>query len=355
MNRFRLGVSLVVAAAALAACGGGSNTGSSTATPAAADSRSTALGKMTAPVAASVDPRLTAAKGKVDVWVQLDVSSVARARALLNKGQPGRARALGSAAGEGSAMAAAMVAQRASVMAQQAATADRLSALGAKELGRVQVAHNAIAVTIDASLLPELAKLPGVARVRPVIHYEKHLGETVPYVGGSAVQASGKDGTGVRVAVLDSGIDYTHKNLGGSGSAADYAAATAIPAAIPGRPVPHRQGGRRLRLHRLCLAERSAHRRPEPDRRWARRWPRHARGGHHRGQEPGRYAQGHGTGCRALRGQGLFERQHQLQRHRPAEGHGLRARPRTATRPPTTPSMSSTCRWAAVTARSKTT
>lgn len=233
MNRFRLGVSLVIAAAALAACGGGGSPGSSTATPAAADSRATALNRMTAPVAASVDPRLRAATGKVDVWVQLDVNSVARARALLNQGESGRARALHAPAGEGSTIAAAMVAHRASVMAQQAATAARLSALGATELGRVQVAHNAIAVTIDAALLPELARLPGVLRVRPVIHYEKHLGQTVPYVGGAAAQTAGHDGTGVRVAVLDSGIDYTHRNLGGSGLVADFTTATANPAAIP--------------------------------------------------------------------------------------------------------------------------
>ncbi len=233
MNRFRLGVSFIVVAAALAACGGGSNTASSTAAPAAAGSRATALGLMKAPDGVSVDPRLATAKGKVDVWVQLDQNSVARARALFNKGESGRAHALSARSGEGNAMAAAMVAQRVSILAQQAATADRMSALGAKELGRVQVAHNAIAVTIDAALLPELAKLPGVVRVRPVINYEMHLTDTVPYVGGTAVQTSGKDGTGVRVAVLDSGIDYTHKNLGGSGTPADWAAATANPAVIP--------------------------------------------------------------------------------------------------------------------------
>ena len=232
MNHFRLGVSSIAVAAVLAACGGGNNE-SSTAAPAAADGRAAALREMTAPLAAAVDRRLTAAKGKVDVWVQLDVNAVARARALFNKGESGRARALGARAGEGSAVAAAMVAQRASVMAQQAATADRLTALGAKELGRVQIAHNAIAVTVDAARLPELAKLPGVVRVRPVIHYEMHLSETVPYVGGAAVQAGGTDGTDVRVAVLDSGIDYTHKNLGGSGLAADYATATSNPAVVP--------------------------------------------------------------------------------------------------------------------------
>jgi minor extracellular serine protease Vpr len=46
----------------------------------------------------------------------------------------------------------------------------------------------------------------------------------VPYIGASAVQASGFTGKGIKVAVLDSGVDYTHAALGGSGDPADYAA-----------------------------------------------------------------------------------------------------------------------------------
>jgi subtilisin family serine protease len=49
------------------------------------------------------------------------------------------------------------------------------------------------------------------------------LSETVPYIGASAVQDTGFDGSGIKVAVLDSGIDYTHSALGGSGDPADYA------------------------------------------------------------------------------------------------------------------------------------
>jgi subtilisin family serine protease len=64
-----------------------------------------------------------------------------------------------------------------------------------------------------------------VLAVRPVIDYSIELSETVPYIGATAVQNLGFTGAGVRVAVLDSGIDYTHRNLGGSGSAADYTAA----------------------------------------------------------------------------------------------------------------------------------
>jgi hypothetical protein len=58
--------------------------------------------------------------------------------------------------------------------------------MGARELGRVETAHNAIAVRIDASQLARVAALPGVQRVRPVIHYSLNLEQTVPYVGGGA-------------------------------------------------------------------------------------------------------------------------------------------------------------------------
>jgi len=53
------------------------------------------------------------------------------------------------------------------------------------------------------------------------------LATTTAYVGADTVRARvpSIDGTGVRVAVLDSGIDFTHKNLGGAGTVAAYLAA----------------------------------------------------------------------------------------------------------------------------------
>ena len=58
--------------------------------------------------------------------------------------------------------------------------------------------------------------------MRPLHDYRLDLSETVPYIGATAVQNAGFDGTGVRVAVLDTGIDYTHKFLGGPGTVAAY-------------------------------------------------------------------------------------------------------------------------------------
>src|SRR3989454_12824060 len=97
--------------------------------------------------------------------------------------------------------------------------------LGGRELGRVSKALNAVMVSIDAARIQDIAALPGVRTIRPLINYQLDLSETVPYIGASAVQAAGFDGPGIRVAVLDSGIDYTHAFFGGAGTAAAYTAA----------------------------------------------------------------------------------------------------------------------------------
>lgn len=116
-------------------------------------------------------------------------------------------------------------AQKPKVAAQQAKVVRSLKALdkGARQIATTKVALNAVFVRADAEALVELAADPNVVSINRVRNYELDLSETVPYIGGSAVQAAGFDGTGVKVAVLDSGIDYTHAALGGSGNPADFA------------------------------------------------------------------------------------------------------------------------------------
>lgn len=108
------------------------------------------------------------------------------------------------------------------VQSKQDLLISNVRSLGGQELGRVSKALNAVAVSIDASKLSEIAALPNVQKITVVRNYELDLGETVPYIGAAAVQSAGFDGSGVSVAVLDSGIDYTHKNFGGPGTAAAY-------------------------------------------------------------------------------------------------------------------------------------
>ena len=73
-------------------------------------------------------------------------------------------------------------------------------------------------VEIDADSLGVLAADPNVLSIHRIANYELTLLETVPYIGGSAVHDAGYTGEGVRVAILDSGVDYTHANLGGPGT-----------------------------------------------------------------------------------------------------------------------------------------
>lgn len=223
-----------MAAAILSACGGGDGTGESSA------------GSGAAPVAPAhpvltdgaglktLDRRLAILHGPVEVWVSLDESSVAafagERQSALKAASQDRSRAKSTALSSArSALAADAHVQRKRVSAQQDDIADRLKALGATELGRVQLSHNAIAMRIDASALPQLATLAGVVKVRPVGRYQLALSDTVPYVGAAAAQSAGYDGHGVRVAVIDTGIDYTHYNLGGAGTSQAYAAAYSSP------------------------------------------------------------------------------------------------------------------------------
>ena len=72
-----------------------------------------------------------------------------------------------------------------------------------------------------------------------VSNYSQDLSETVPYIGGDTAHALGARGQGMRVAVIDSGVDYTHAALSGPGTQAAYEAAWAPipPAGSPAIPV----------------------------------------------------------------------------------------------------------------------
>jgi minor extracellular serine protease Vpr len=122
---------------------------------------------------------------------------------------------------------------------KQDAVMAQVAALGGVELGRVSKAHNALVVSVNASALQAIHGISGVVAVRPVSDYQvssapvPDLATTDAYVGAASVQGSGFTGQGIRVAMLDTGIDYTHYNLGGSGNVADYNAALAVASGTP--------------------------------------------------------------------------------------------------------------------------
>ena len=96
-------------------------------------------------------------------------------------------------------------------------------------LADYQVAYNGIKVRIDRSKLGELGQLPGVTAVRALQLMEPDNVRGVPLIGTPAVWdgLAGLHGESIKVAVIDTGIDYTHANFGGPGTMAAYNAANA--------------------------------------------------------------------------------------------------------------------------------
>lgn len=84
---------------------------------------------------------------------------------------------------------------------------------------------NAVLAEVDTEVLPEVARLAQVVTIRPVVNHQLALARTVPAIGGATAHAAGATGEGIRVAILDSGVDYTHRNLGGPGTLEAYTAA----------------------------------------------------------------------------------------------------------------------------------
>lgn len=116
-------------------------------------------------------------------------------------------------------------AQAARIDAEQAAFRRRLRALGATELSRMRVGANGIRMRVNAAELEALKELPGVSSVgRVTVHYMDNA-DSVPWIGALAVaETLAVRGEGIRIGVIDSGVDYLHANFGGPGTVAAYAA-----------------------------------------------------------------------------------------------------------------------------------
>ena len=113
----------------------------------------------------------------------------------------------------------------ASIRAAQDALAPHIEALGGVIRGRFTHASAGVGALIDASSLDQLDSLSGVLDVRAVADYHIELSETPAFIGARDVAGLGVTGTGIDVAIIDSGVDYTHVKLGGPGTSAAYAAA----------------------------------------------------------------------------------------------------------------------------------
>jgi subtilisin family serine protease len=111
----------------------------------------------------------------------------------------------------------------------QQALLPSLQNLGAHVLYRQQRAYNGIAVYVDADKISQLAALPGVKAIHPMAILQANAFSSVDFLStrtfwNKAYSAGvGIHGENIKVAVIDTGLDYIHTNFGGPGTDAAYA------------------------------------------------------------------------------------------------------------------------------------
>ncbi|GAB4437148.1 MAG: hypothetical protein OHK0015_29590 [Chloroflexi bacterium OHK40] len=130
--------------------------------------------------------------------------------------------------------------------AEQDELARQVEAMGGRVLARFTQASSGLAVAVDAASVAGLRALPGVRAMLPVSDYPADqtsspapgtLAELSALIGADEVRRRGNDGAGIEIAIVDSGLDYTHATLGGSGNPADYERAACGAVGLrPGQP-----------------------------------------------------------------------------------------------------------------------
>ena len=108
---------------------------------------------------------------------------------------------------------------------------------------RVQHAYNGIALVVSPKAISEIAQLPGVKAVHPMHpKFSTAAFSDIDFLGtrtatGGLWTTGGVHGENIKVADIDTGLDYIHRNFGGSGSAADYAS-TSDTSTVPNANFP---------------------------------------------------------------------------------------------------------------------
>ena len=138
---------------------------------------------------------------------------------------------------------------KAQLRSAQSSIHAHIQGLGGNVLASYQASYNGIKVRIARDKVNQLAALPGVIAVRPLMPIKPNNVHGIPAIGAPAAwQSLGIHGEGIKIGIIDTGIDYTHANFGGPGTVAAYEAAHAAetaPAnpALFGPAAPRVKGG----------------------------------------------------------------------------------------------------------------
>ncbi|CAM2779330.1 S8 family serine peptidase [Paenibacillus sediminis] len=106
----------------------------------------------------------------------------------------------------------------------QSAAYNKLGATFKREYSKV---FNGYSVTLPANQVDQLLTLPGVKAVYPNVEYhtlpvddstafKPYMDESAPFIGANKMWDLGYKGEGIKVGVIDTGVDYNHPSLKGA-------------------------------------------------------------------------------------------------------------------------------------------
>lgn len=163
-----------------------------------------------------LSPRLDTAQGRTTAFVEL------AKQPAVDAFNAERAKGTGTEA-----------AKQAATVAKQSTTAAVTAVVGAlrtRDAGAVQLAQtvnavSGVVVTGEAAKIRELAARDDVVSVRTVVPKTRTNASAAQLTNTlTAWQQTGRYGDGVRIGIIDDGIDYTHADFGGPGTKEAYEA-----------------------------------------------------------------------------------------------------------------------------------